>query len=98
MLKRPATEQLPRVVVDERPDRFARENELFRQLVHDLRGPLNLIVGYADLLHMESTGPLNAKQRQFVQMIRTGAEGLEREIKNYQEHLKSKPMPEPGDR
>jgi|KBSMisStaDraftv2_1062788.scaffolds.fasta_scaffold3945994_1 light-regulated signal transduction histidine kinase (bacteriophytochrome) len=65
------------------------EQRFFPQLVHDLRSPLNLISGYVDLLQMESAGPLNARQKQFVQMIRTGADALEKEIQAYQERLKA---------
>jgi hypothetical protein len=42
-----------------------------------------------DLLQMESAGPLNARQKQFVHMIRAGADALEKEIQSYQERLKT---------
>jgi signal transduction histidine kinase len=48
---------------EESRDRFA----------HDLRGPLQAIMGYADLLAADATGPLNPKQRSFLEKIRAAA-------------------------
>src|SRR5438105_190579 len=45
-------------------------DELKAQLAHDLRGPLQSVVGYSDLLAAEATGPLNPKQRKFLENIR----------------------------
>lgn len=36
---------------------------------HELRTPLNIIIGFSDALKLDSTGPLNAKQRGFVENI-----------------------------
>jgi signal transduction histidine kinase len=43
------------------------------RLVHDLRGPLQAIMGYADLLAADVTGPLSPKQRSFLENIRAAA-------------------------
>lgn len=60
---------------------------LTSRLAHDLRNPLNLIVGYADLLNMESFGPLTEKQKSFVAAIQGGARELGQEIARAQERL-----------
>jgi hypothetical protein len=46
-----------------------------------------LVSGYADLLTDESFGPLTAEQRQFVELIRRGAETVAREIDGSLERL-----------
>ena len=40
---------------------------------HDLRNSLNVVMGFADLLLVESTGTLNEKQRLCVNNIRAGS-------------------------
>ncbi|HXA66552.1 MAG TPA: histidine kinase dimerization/phospho-acceptor domain-containing protein [Bryobacteraceae bacterium] len=40
---------------------------------HDLRNSLNVVMGFADLLLVESTGTLNEKQRLYVNNIRAGS-------------------------
>ena len=60
---------------------------LTSRLAHDLRNPLHLVAGYADLLAGESFGPLTAEQRQFVELIRRGAETVAREIDSSLERL-----------
>jgi signal transduction histidine kinase len=57
------------------------------KLGHDLRSPLHLVSGYADLLSAESFGPLTVKQREFVESIRHGAKMVELEIDRSQERL-----------
>lgn len=43
------------------------------QLAHDLRSPLNSILGFSELLSGDRAGQLCEKQRQFVDNIRTSA-------------------------
>jgi signal transduction histidine kinase len=45
-------------------------------LTHELRGPLNAINGYLDLLLEDLAGELSEQQREFVQRARTGSEHL----------------------
>ena len=40
---------------------------------HELRTPLNSVVGYSELLLLETKGPLNEAQREFVRRIQTSA-------------------------
>jgi len=43
---------------------------------HELRTPLNSILGFAQLLGLEATGPLNDRQRRYVDNIATGGINL----------------------
>ena len=45
-------------------------------LSHDLRSPLNAIVGFADLLKDGSAGPLTERQRRYVDNILVSAQAL----------------------
>jgi signal transduction histidine kinase len=36
---------------------------------HELRTPLNIIIGFSDALKLDMTGPLNKKQKSFVENI-----------------------------
>lgn len=47
---------------------------------HELRTPLNSVIGFADLLREESFGPLNEKQRKFIDNISTSGKHLLRLI------------------
>jgi signal transduction histidine kinase len=49
---------------------------------HDLRSPLNSITGFAEVLAMESEGPLNAEQKESVSAIRDSGEDLVRLVTN----------------
>ena len=54
-----------------------RELDEFRgKYLHDLRSPLQTVTGYADLLIAERTGPLNTKQKRFLENLRDGAQKL----------------------
>ncbi|NIM95532.1 MAG: GAF domain-containing protein [Anaerolineales bacterium] len=46
-------------------------------VTHELRMPMTAIVGYTDLLRQGSAGPVNKKQDQFLQTIRTNADRME---------------------
>jgi signal transduction histidine kinase len=46
------------------------EKDLFlTNMSHELRTPLNIIIGFSDALKLDITGPLNEKQRGFVENI-----------------------------
>jgi PAS domain S-box-containing protein len=45
------------------------KNRFLSTMSHELRTPLNAILGYDDLLKGEFFGPLNEKQKEYVQMI-----------------------------
>lgn len=49
---------------------------------HELRTPLTAVLGYADLLAGEVSGPLNDRQKQQVQRIRAGTDRLHRLIES----------------
>lgn len=49
---------------------------LVRGITHDLKNPLNAIVGYTELLEQGIKGPLSAEQMQSVNRIRRSAESL----------------------
>ncbi|HEY2842231.1 MAG TPA: histidine kinase dimerization/phospho-acceptor domain-containing protein [Bryobacteraceae bacterium] len=70
-------------------DLLDQAGQLISKLAHDLRNPLHLVAGYADLLAAESSGPLTANQKRFVQLIRTSAKSVEQEIDRSQERLNS---------
>ena len=46
-----------------------RKSEFMARISHELRSPLQTIMGFAELLSMEIKGPLNAEQRQYVSYI-----------------------------
>ena len=57
--------------------RLTRElDQCKSRYAHDLRSPLQTVMGYADLLSAETTGPLNAKQRRFLDTLREGTHKL----------------------
>ena len=49
------------------PRRYVRADGSvdIRRLTHDLRAPLNGVLGFAKLLHNGKAGPLNDQQREF---------------------------------
>jgi PAS domain S-box-containing protein len=52
------------------------KSQFLASMSHELRTPLNAIVGFSDLLKDELAGPLNAKQKRYVENVRTGAQHL----------------------
>lgn len=55
----------------------AHKSDFLANTSHELRAPLNAIIGFADLLHTESAGPLNARQQAYVDDIRESARRLQ---------------------
>jgi len=52
------------------------KSEFLARMSHELRTPLNSIVGFSDLLAEESKGPLNEKQKRFINHVNAGARHL----------------------
>src|SRR5690606_32374140 len=76
--------------VREARDSAERANEAKSQFLgimsHELRTPLNAVLGYADLLLLETRGPLNEGQREQVERIKASAHhqlGLVNELLAY---------------
>jgi PAS domain S-box-containing protein len=58
-------------------DRLNRlKSEFLASMSHELRTPLHTIIGFAELLGEENEGPLNNKQRRFLQHIQEDSEHL----------------------
>jgi two-component system cell cycle sensor histidine kinase PleC len=57
--------------------RVARLSEFIARLSHEMRNPLNAIIGFSELLQQRAFGPLgDAKYSEYVQHIRAGADLL----------------------
>ena len=56
------------------------KTEFLSQLSHELRTPMNAVLGFAQLLETDPTEPLASKQRRRVQLIRDSGEHLLRMI------------------
>jgi PAS domain S-box-containing protein len=52
------------------------KSKFLASMSHELRTPLNAIVGFSDLLSEETPGPLNPKQKRFVNHIKQGSAHL----------------------
>jgi signal transduction histidine kinase/DNA-binding response OmpR family regulator len=62
----------------ERSNKF--KDQFLSTMSHELRTPLNAVVGFSDLLTEESYGPLNDRQKRYVNHIKTGGKHLLRLI------------------
>lgn len=58
----------------ERGSRF--KDQFLSTMSHELRTPLNAVLGFSDLLADERYGPLNERQRRYVNHIHTGGKHL----------------------
>jgi PAS domain S-box-containing protein len=58
----------------ERTSQF--KDQFLSTMSHELRTPLNAVLGFSDLLADERYGPLNEKQRRYVDHIHTGGKHL----------------------
>lgn len=58
------------------PEGHLAPGEYLATLVHDLRAPLQSIIGFAELLDLERAGPLTPEQREFVRRIETGGDEM----------------------
>jgi signal transduction histidine kinase len=52
------------------------KSELFATLSHELRTPINAVVGYAELLAFEVAGPINDAQRTYLERVRASTSHL----------------------
>ena len=52
------------------------KSEFLANMSHELRTPLNSINGFSEVLHDETFGPLNAKQKQYVNNVLTSGKHL----------------------
>jgi PAS domain S-box-containing protein len=52
------------------------KSRFLASMSHDLRTPLNAITGFSDLLAEEGVGPLNRKQKRFIEHVRKAAQHL----------------------
>ena len=52
-------------------------------LVHDLKTPLNALLGFAAVLQMETAGPLSTKQREYLQLIETAGLQVLEQVNDY---------------
>jgi K+-sensing histidine kinase KdpD len=66
-----------------------------RKLRHDLRSPLAVVIGRADLLLSEVHGTLNADQRRSVEAILESAGRLQRDLEALADEID--PRPDDGD-
>jgi len=62
----------------ERTSKF--KDQFLSTMSHELRTPLNAVLGFSDLLADERYGPLNDKQRRYIDHIHTGGKHLLRLI------------------
>jgi PAS domain S-box-containing protein len=62
----------------ERASKF--KDQFLSTMSHELRTPLNAVLGFSDLLAEERYGPLNDRQRRYVEHIHTGGKHLLRLI------------------
>src|SRR5256885_9617104 len=58
----------------ERTSKF--KDQFLSTMSHELRTPLNAVLGFSDLLADERYGPLNDRQRRYIDHIHTGGEHL----------------------
>lgn len=71
-----------------REEEFAavlRQLGQFRSVTHDVRSPLQTVIGYIQLLAAERAGELNEKQRDYVEKTRIGAMQVLAVIEKFQE-------------
>jgi len=74
-LQKSAQETLIRAKEEaERTSKF--KDQFLSTMSHELRTPLNAVLGFSDLLADERYGPLNAKQRRYIDHIHTGGKHL----------------------
>jgi signal transduction histidine kinase len=76
-----SSEQIARRAAEEATSQLAattaHKSDFLANTSHELRAPLNAIVGFADLLHSEAAGPLNPRQHTYVDDVRVSARRLQ---------------------
>ncbi|MDJ0922622.1 MAG: HAMP domain-containing sensor histidine kinase [Henriciella sp.] len=61
----------------------------FASLGHDLKSPLNAILGFADMMDMQVRGPMPAAYKDYPGLIKEGGQTLERLIADFLDYAKS---------
>lgn len=61
---------------DPRNDLNAEFVRLFSRLFHDLRSPVNAIIGFSNLVRDGTVGPINAKQQELLDDVLVSAKQL----------------------
>lgn len=67
-------------LAEEARDANHAKSRFLATMSHEIRTPLNAIVGYTDLLESEIVGPITAKQRKFLERVKTSSGHLIRLI------------------
>jgi signal transduction histidine kinase len=62
--------------IDELADATQAKDQFMAVMSHEMRTPLNAIIGYADLLDLELDGELSDSQRQYINRIQVGSRHL----------------------
>jgi signal transduction histidine kinase len=62
-----------------------------RRLTHDLRAPLNGVLGFAKLLHNGKAGPLNDEQREFAADVLESGQALLKVVQQLEEEGRGAP-------
>lgn len=52
------------------------KTKFLSNMSHEIRTPLNSIIGFSDVLHEEAFGPLNQKQKEYIQIVLNSAKHL----------------------
>jgi PAS domain S-box-containing protein len=52
------------------------KSQFLASMSHELRTPLNAVIGFSELLNEETAGPLNEKQRRYIEHVLNGAKHL----------------------
>lgn len=71
--ERVARETDLRRAVEQAQEASKAKSEFIAAMSHELRTPLSAIIGYADILVTEISGPLSTSQKEHVQRVKTGA-------------------------
>jgi signal transduction histidine kinase len=58
-----------RLVGHGKRERYAADSENLDKITHDIRSSINIIIGYTQLMLDQTTGKINARQRQALQDI-----------------------------
>ncbi len=52
------------------------KSQFLASMSHELRTPLNAVIGFSELLNEETAGPMNEKQRRYIEHVLNGARHL----------------------
>ncbi|MEO0550062.1 MAG: HAMP domain-containing sensor histidine kinase [Pseudomonadota bacterium] len=74
---------------DELDQELRLRTAFFATLGHDLKSPLNAILGFADMMDMEVRGPMPEGYKEYPGLIKEGGQTLERLIADFLDYAKS---------